>query len=116
MSRYYTRAELDNSPSRREGMDAKKETQFRWAACELIKDTGMRLKVYARGARAAALSSASGLSLSLCSRAFDGAQAAADDCDGHGVLPPLLRAEQPHEGRERLAPSERGVPLSGGQG
>ena len=51
MSRYYTRAELDNSPSRRDGMDAKKETQFRWAACELIKDTGMRLKVYARARR-----------------------------------------------------------------
>jgi cyclin T len=45
--RYYSRAELDLSPSRRAGMDAKKETQFRWAACELIKDTGMRLKVYA---------------------------------------------------------------------
>ena len=50
MTRHYSRAELDASPSRRCGMDAKKETQFRWAACELIKDTGMRLKVYARRA------------------------------------------------------------------
>jgi hypothetical protein len=47
MSRFYTRAELDNSPSRRSGLDAKKETQLRWAACDLIKEAGMRLKVYA---------------------------------------------------------------------
>jgi hypothetical protein len=46
--RFYTRAELDNSPSRRSGLDAKKETQFRWAACDLIKEAGMRLKMCGR--------------------------------------------------------------------
>jgi hypothetical protein len=51
-ARFYTRAELDNSPSRRSGLDAKKETQLRWAACDLIKEAGMRLKVYARAAGA----------------------------------------------------------------
>lgn len=45
MSRYYSKAELENSPSRRLGLDTKKETLFRWAACDLIKECGQRLKI-----------------------------------------------------------------------
>lgn len=41
----FSRAQLDNSPSRRVGLDAKRETQFRWAACDLIKECGQRLKI-----------------------------------------------------------------------
>ena len=40
-----TRQQLENSPSLRAGLDAKRETQFRWAACDLIKDCGQRLKM-----------------------------------------------------------------------
>jgi hypothetical protein len=44
-TRLYSRAELEQSPSRRQGLDAKKETLLRWAACDLIKECGQRLKM-----------------------------------------------------------------------
>jgi hypothetical protein len=41
----YSRADLENSPSRRAGLSVKMESQFRWAACDLIKECGQRLKM-----------------------------------------------------------------------
>jgi len=45
MKGLFTRAQLDNSPSRAVGLSAQRETQFRWAACDRIKECGQRLKM-----------------------------------------------------------------------
>lgn len=43
---YMSRKEIeDNSPSRRDGIDLKKETYFRRSYCTFLQDLGMRLKV-----------------------------------------------------------------------
>ncbi|KAJ8763710.1 hypothetical protein K2173_003492 [Erythroxylum novogranatense] len=43
---YFTRKEIEeNSPSRRDGIDLKKETYFRKSYCTFLQDLGMRLKV-----------------------------------------------------------------------
>lgn len=43
---YLSRKEIeDNSPSRRDGIDLKKETYFRRSYCTFLQDLGMRLKV-----------------------------------------------------------------------
>lgn len=43
---YISRKEIeDNSPSRRDGIDLKKETYFRKLYCTILQDLGMRLKV-----------------------------------------------------------------------
>jgi hypothetical protein len=44
----FTRDELENrSPSRKDGIDKRKETYLRRTYCAFIQDAGMRLKVYA---------------------------------------------------------------------
>lgn len=43
---YFTRDEIENqSPSRLDGIDIKKETYFRKSYCTFLQDLGMRLKV-----------------------------------------------------------------------
>eukprot|EP01018_Ginkgo_biloba_P011352 Gb_13680 [translate_table: standard] len=43
---YFTREEIEkNSPSRKDGIDLKKETYFRKSYCTFLQDLGMRLKV-----------------------------------------------------------------------
>ncbi|PKA58071.1 Cyclin-T1-3 [Apostasia shenzhenica] len=45
---YFTRKEIEeNSPSRRDGIDVKKETYFRKSYCTFLQDLGMRLKTIA---------------------------------------------------------------------
>ncbi|ESR62008.1 hypothetical protein CICLE_v100181361mg, partial [Citrus x clementina] len=44
---YFSRREIeDSSPSRRDGIDLKKETYLRKSYCTFLQDLGMRLKVY----------------------------------------------------------------------
>lgn len=44
---YFSRAEIENnSPSRRDGIDLKKESELRQSYCSLIQDLGMRLGAY----------------------------------------------------------------------
>lgn len=43
---YFSREEIEkNSPSRRDGIDFKKETRLRKSYCTFLKDFGVRLKV-----------------------------------------------------------------------
>lgn len=43
---YFTRKEIEeHSPSRRDGIDLKKETYLRKSYCTFLQDLGMRLKV-----------------------------------------------------------------------
>jgi len=43
---YFSRKEIEeNSPSRRDGIDLKKETYLRKSYCTFLQDLGMRLKV-----------------------------------------------------------------------
>lgn len=43
---YFSRREIEeNSPSRRDGIDLKKETYLRKSYCTFLQDLGMRLKV-----------------------------------------------------------------------
>lgn len=42
---YFTKEELENSPSRRCGIDAEKELSYRQQAANLIQDIGQKLKV-----------------------------------------------------------------------
>lgn len=43
---YMSRKEIEeNSPSRRDGVDLKKETYLRKSYCTFLQDLGMRLKV-----------------------------------------------------------------------
>jgi hypothetical protein len=43
---YFSREEIEkNSPSRKDGIDLKKETYFRKSYCTFLQDLGMRLKV-----------------------------------------------------------------------
>lgn len=54
---YYSRAQIDNNPSRRAGLDPDKELSYRQQAANLLQDMGQRLNVYLlseRTARAAA--------------------------------------------------------------
>lgn len=43
---YFTKEQLQNSPSRRCGLDADKELAYRQQAANLIQDMGQRLQVY----------------------------------------------------------------------
>lgn len=43
---YYTRAQIDNNPSRRAGLDPDKELSYRQQAANLLQDMGQRLNVY----------------------------------------------------------------------
>ena len=43
---YFTKAELENSPSRKCGIDSEKELSYRQQAANLIQDMGQKLKVY----------------------------------------------------------------------
>jgi cyclin T len=44
---YFSREEIEkNSPSRKDGIDLKKETYFRKSYCTFLQDLGMRLKVW----------------------------------------------------------------------
>lgn len=43
---YYTRQQIDNSPSRRAGLDPDKELSYRQQAANLLQDMGQRLNVY----------------------------------------------------------------------
>lgn len=44
---YYSRKEIEeNSASRKDGIDLKKETYMRRSYCTFLQDLGMRLKVY----------------------------------------------------------------------
>jgi len=42
----FSRDQLENTPSRKDGMDAKKELSYRQQAANLIQDMGQRLTVY----------------------------------------------------------------------
>lgn len=43
---YFSRKVIeDNSPSRKDGIDVKKETYYRKSYCTFLQDLGMRLKV-----------------------------------------------------------------------
>uniref|UniRef100_A0A8C9X857 Cyclin T1 n=1 Tax=Sander lucioperca TaxID=283035 RepID=A0A8C9X857_SANLU len=42
---YYTRQQIDNSPSRRAGLDPDKELSYRQQAANLLQDMGQRLNV-----------------------------------------------------------------------
>jgi cyclin T len=45
-NRYFSRDEIEkNSPSRKDGIDLKKETYLRKSYCTFLQDLGMRLKV-----------------------------------------------------------------------
>lgn len=46
---YFTREQLENSPSRRFGLDADKELSYRQQAANLLQDMGQRLYVYPCG-------------------------------------------------------------------
>lgn len=46
---YFTREQLENSPSRRLGLDADKELSYRQQAANLLQDMGQRLNVYPCG-------------------------------------------------------------------
>lgn len=43
---YFSKEELENSPSRKCGIDAEKEANYRQQAANLIQDMGQKLKVY----------------------------------------------------------------------
>lgn len=43
---FFTREQLENTPSRRCGMEADKELSYRQQAANLIQDMGQRLNVY----------------------------------------------------------------------
>lgn len=43
---YFTREQLDRSPSRRAGLDPDKELSYRQQAANLLQDMGQRLNVY----------------------------------------------------------------------
>lgn len=43
---YYTRQQIDNSPSRQAGLDPDKELSYRQQAANLLQDMGQRLNVY----------------------------------------------------------------------
>lgn len=43
---YFTKEQLNNSPSRRCGIDAEKELSYRQQGANLIQDMGQRLQVY----------------------------------------------------------------------
>ncbi|OVA07036.1 Cyclin C/H/T/L [Macleaya cordata] len=44
---YFSRKEIEeSSPSRRDGIDLKKETYLRKSYCTFLQDLGMRLKVF----------------------------------------------------------------------
>lgn len=43
---YFTKEQLQNSPSRKCGLDADKELAYRQQAANLIQDMGQRLQVY----------------------------------------------------------------------
>ncbi|MBA0683878.1 hypothetical protein Goari_025505 [Gossypium aridum] len=46
---YFSRKEIEeNSPSRMDGIDLKKETYLRKSYCTFLQDLGMRLKVLGR--------------------------------------------------------------------
>lgn len=46
---YFTKEELESSPSRRCGIDSEKELFYRQQAANLIQDMGQKLKVYDTG-------------------------------------------------------------------
>lgn len=46
---YFTREQLENSPSRRFGLDPDKELSYRQQAANLLQDMGQRLYVYPCG-------------------------------------------------------------------
>lgn len=46
---YFTREQLENSPSRRFGLDPDKELSYRQQAANLLQDMGQRLNVYPCG-------------------------------------------------------------------
>lgn len=43
---YFTKEQLENTPSRRSGLPADKELSYRQQAATLIQDMGQRLSVY----------------------------------------------------------------------
>lgn len=43
---YFTKEQLENTPSRKFGFDAYKELQYRQQAANFIQDMGQRLQVY----------------------------------------------------------------------
>lgn len=43
---YFTRQQIENSPSRRAGLDPDKELSYRQQAANLLQDMGQRLNVY----------------------------------------------------------------------
>ncbi|CAG6021933.1 unnamed protein product, partial [Menidia menidia] len=43
---YYTRQQIESSPSRRAGLDPDKELSYRQQAANLLQDMGQRLNVY----------------------------------------------------------------------
>lgn len=43
---YFTKEQLQNTPSRKNGIDAEKEQSYRQQAATLIQDMGQRLSVY----------------------------------------------------------------------
>lgn len=43
---YFTREQIENSPSRRSGLDPDKELSYRQQAANLLQDMGQRLNVY----------------------------------------------------------------------
>lgn len=51
---YFSREQLERSPSRRAGLDPDKELSYRQQAANLIQDMGQRLNVYPGGAGAGA--------------------------------------------------------------
>lgn len=53
---YYTRAQIDNNPSRRAGLDPDKELSYRQQAANLLQDMGQRLNVYLLSERTARVS------------------------------------------------------------
>lgn len=54
---YFTREQLENSPSRRFGLDPDKELSNRQQAANLLQDMGQRLNVYPCGLGLSALKS-----------------------------------------------------------
>lgn len=45
---YFSKEQLENTPSRRAGIQAEKELSYRQQAATLIQDMGQRLSVYPR--------------------------------------------------------------------
>lgn len=44
---YFSREEIENnSPSQKDGIDARKESQLRMLYCSFLRDVGMRLGLY----------------------------------------------------------------------